>query len=145
MDTSEIIYIREFTNIDRTERFTLPECASDIAICKDDLLLKKSSNDRNRTVWQCDPEFRVITRNGQAHRLGPKQSAALRHLWQGYVDGEPWMHGKSMLSAAGSNSFHVPDLFKRSPIWKELVERDGHGMYRLSDDLIEAIGHHRRI
>ncbi|MGB0372121.1 MAG: hypothetical protein ACPGN3_12375 [Opitutales bacterium] len=131
------LHIREFTNEDKSEQYRLPEDVHDITIAPDDLLIRFNSEALKR--WEVDEHLRIIKREGVTHRLGSKQSAALRCLLDGYRDGEPWQHGKTMLRAAGSDSFHVPDLFKRSSIWNEIVERDGHGMYRLREDVVQAI------
>ncbi|MBL4557779.1 MAG: hypothetical protein JKP98_13700 [Rhodobacteraceae bacterium] len=40
------------------------------------------------------------------------------------------------LTAAGSNSLKMGDLFKRRPEWRDIVEHDGRGSYRLVADLV---------
>ena len=45
--------------------------------------------------------------------------------------GQPWQNGKQLLSAAGSRSLKMVDVFKSKPEWRELIQSDRRGNYRL--------------
>jgi len=46
--------------------------------------------------------------------------------------GEPWQSGKAILSAAGSKSLKMSDVFKSQKQWRSLIESNGRGNYRLN-------------
>ena len=46
-------------------------------------------------------------------------------------DGTPWQSGKDILAKAGLRCLRVQDVFKSHPGWRELIEWDGRGAYRL--------------
>jgi hypothetical protein len=48
--------------------------------------------------------------------------------------GQPWQNGKALLTTAGSRSLKMVDVFKSKPEWRELIQSDGRGNYRLRFD-----------
>ncbi len=54
----------------------------------------------------------------------------LASLHEAAQAGCAWQRGKVALTAAGSNSLKMGDLFKRRPEWRDIVEHDGRGSYR---------------
>lgn len=77
-----------------------------------------------------DPTYRIVRVND---RFGETQARILRLLAEGAHKGEPWQSGKLLLSRAGSRSFSISNLFKRHPIWRDLVVSNRRGFYRLED------------
>ena len=53
-------------------------------------------------------------------------------LYKAACTGSPWKYGKDLLVAAGSEQIKMHDFFSRTDGWKELIESDGLGMYRLN-------------
>ena len=52
-------------------------------------------------------------------------------------DGEnPWLDGKRLLEEADAATMRLIDLFKRKPVWRQMIEADGEGQYRLNIDLL---------
>jgi len=52
-------------------------------------------------------------------------------------DGEnPWLDGKRLLEEADAATMRLIDLSKRKPVWRQMIEADGEGQYRLNIDLL---------
>jgi hypothetical protein len=68
---------------------------------------------------------------GRRYRFTLTQGRVLRFLHGAAEAGHPWQPGKAVLAASGSSSLKLCHLFKRRPDWRDLVETDGHGRYRL--------------
>ncbi len=75
---------------------------------------------------------RVIAR-GREYHFGPAQAAVVRQLYEAAVAGRPWCSGKDLLAGANTKGTKLVDLFKRKidPHWRDLIESDGRGGYRL--------------
>ena len=101
-------------------------------------------SDEERLRFEADvlPTLRVETTdfgdysdfwyNGRRYRFTPTQARVLRFLADAVASGRPWQSGKAALAASGSDSLKLGDLFKRRPEWRDLVEGDGRGLYRLT-------------
>ena len=145
---AEQLTIRDFTSVCGTTRYQLPDSSDDICARVDDLLVlgeererfeKKyriNSADSKSTyqVLQVD-HFRSVQLNGERHYFGTMQAQALRLLYQASLNDDAWQNGKLILQQVGSESFTLSNIFKRKPIWKQLIESDGKGYYRMHPDL----------
>jgi hypothetical protein len=67
-------------------------------------------------------------------RLGEVQARIVRRLYEAAMAGEPWIDGKLLLRDAGSRSLRLSNVFKSQPRWRDLIEMDGRGNYRLVAD-----------
>jgi hypothetical protein len=56
----------------------------------------------------------------------------LRRLKLACDTDHPWRDGKRLLCDVGSTTLRLADLFKRRPVWRQLVQADGKGSYRFS-------------
>lgn len=83
--------------------------------------------------------FEYFIYRGRDYRFTATQARVLAYLYEAGRSGAPWQRGKVALTAAGSSSLKTGDLFKRRPEWRDIVEHDGRGSYRLVTDLV-----HRR-
>lgn len=81
--------------------------------------------------WHSDDCARVRFA-GVLHKFGRKQAAVLRLLKAAADKGEPWCDGQQLLHDADAGSMRLVDLFKYKPVWRELVQSDGSGKYRLN-------------
>lgn len=63
--------------------------------------------------------------------LGPIQAKIVEQLHIAHQDGNQWIYGKVLLSEVGSQCHRMRDVFKSQPYWRELIESDGRGHYRL--------------
>jgi hypothetical protein len=61
------------------------------------------------------------------------QVAVVKQLHEASLTSYPWVHGKLLLKKANSGSSTIADLFKSQvdPPWRELIESDRNGQYRL--------------
>ena len=99
----------------------------------------KGSNAISSVSEYFDPSFRSMRWKGATHYFGSMQSEILRLLYDGAHRGEPWQNGKQMLHQVGSQSFTLTNVFQGKPVWKEIVESDGLGYYRLSHFLMHEL------
>jgi hypothetical protein len=76
-------------------------------------------------------DFTDFWHDGRRYRFTPTQAKVLRFLHDAALSGSAWQSGKAVLAAIGSNSLKLGDLFKRRPEWRNLVEGNGRGLYRL--------------
>ncbi|MCB1372408.1 MAG: hypothetical protein KDK07_11940 [Bauldia sp.] len=77
-------------------------------------------------------DFTDFWYEGRRYRFTPTQAKVLRLLHDAALRGNPWQSGKAVLAEVGSHSLKLGDLFKRRPEWRDLVEADGCGLYRLA-------------
>jgi hypothetical protein len=61
------------------------------------------------------------------------QAAVVKQLHEASLGSSPWVSGKVLLERADSGSSALADLFKSQvdPPWRELIESDSKGRYRL--------------
>ena len=78
--------------------------------------------------------YREIRFCGQYFQFGPIQAEVVRVLHHATEVGQPWQNGKLILSQAGSRSLKMLDVFKSKPGWRDLIQSDGRGNYRLRAD-----------
>ena len=149
------IHLREFIADQKEARYTLPEAAEDISIHLDDLVVLAAESRRFELTYGLlspgrggvaanqesgetpletsylitDCDFKMIKHSGKEYRLGDIQARILRQLFESAKDGHPWQNGKKLLQNAGSQSYNLSNVFKRNPIWKELIISDGRGSY----------------
>jgi len=85
---------------------------------------------------QFDPTFRHVSFKGRDFLFGPVQAAVVKQLYTAAKSGEPWQSGKKLLQDAGSESFSLRNVFARQPYWRELIESDSRGLYRLQEEFV---------
>jgi hypothetical protein len=83
--------------------------------------------------FRVEGSFTRVTCAGRIYTFGPAQAAVVRQLYEGATAGTPWRSGKDLLAGADTRVTKLVDLFKRKvdPSWRDLIESDGRGMYRL--------------
>ena len=84
-----------------------------------------------RPAFQQLNDYNEVHLSGLIFKLGSVQSRVVRQLHKAALAGEPWCNGKTVLEAAGSACTRLADLFKSQRHWRELIESDGRGRYRL--------------
>jgi hypothetical protein len=119
---------------------------ANLTIGKDDLLLKRMERDRfeaetgfsgaktgpHLRIFSASPDYHEVRCSGHQFRLGPIQAQVVSALHEAARRGEAWQSGKAILSAAGSKSLKMSDVFKSQKQWRSLIESNGRGNYRLS-------------
>ena len=78
--------------------------------------------------------YREVRSRGFCFQLGAIQADVVQALHAAAQAGQPWENGKNLLTAAGSRSLKMVDVFKSKPEWRELIQSDGRGNYRLRFD-----------
>ena len=73
--------------------------------------------------------------NGNLLSFGPVQEQVIRMLIEALKTGDAWVNGKTLLHKAGSQAPRLRDLFKHNVIWKELIQSDKRGHYRLRENI----------
>ena len=82
-------------------------------------------------AFQHDDDFRNLRLGELRVTLGRLQAAVVKHLHEASRSGDGWCFGKSVLAEVGSTSKRMSDVFKSKPRWRDLIESDGRGRYRL--------------
>lgn len=158
------IALREFTAMDRTRTFRLPETSDDLIVEYGDLVVLEAERKRmeakypglvngprpgegakacvsgNPPATAMDPTYRIVHVDDREYRFGETQAKILRRLSEAANAGEPWQSGKLLLRSVHSQSFSLSNLFKRHPVWRELIVSNRRGFYRLNDRFIDR-GH----
>ena len=119
-----------------------------VPLSVEDLLLRREERDRFEAetgfsgaetgpqlpVFSATAGFHEVRCGGHQFRLGPIQAQVVRALHEAARRGEAWQSGKAILSAAGSKSLKMSDVFKSQKQWRSLIESNGRGNYRLNCD-----------
>lgn len=120
--------------------------AEPIFVMIGDLLLRREERDRfeaetgfsgaeagpKATVFSASAGYHEVRCGDRHFRLGPIQAQVVRALHEAALAGQPWQSGKAILSAAGSKSLKMSDVFKSQKYWRELIDSNGRGTYRLN-------------
>jgi hypothetical protein len=128
---------------------------SGILVRRDDLIVTREERDRfereHGATSAPEPlpvaeishndDFTKVCVAGEWHSFGPKQAAVLRLLKLASEADDPWRDGKRLLGDVGATTLRVADLFKRRPVWRQLVQADGKGSYRFA---VTALSPERR-
>lgn len=82
-------------------------------------------------------EFRSVYWNGISYTFSPLQAAVVKILWGAYCDGQFEVLQSQILTAIGSQSPRLADLYRRNNVahaaWNEMiVQGELEGSYRLS-------------
>ena len=119
-----------------------------ILIRKEELVVRRDERDRvealhglgrtSRTakvVFQQRNDFSEVILGQHSYIFGPIQARVVRILHEAAANGCPWRHGKAVLAEAGSSCTRMSDLFKTQKDWRELIQSDKRGRYRLNTTL----------
>jgi hypothetical protein len=82
-------------------------------------------------VFQQVNDYSEVRLSGLVFHLGQVQSRVVKQLHRAALTGEPWCIGKVLLTSAGSACTRLADLFKSQRHWRQLIESDRRGRYRL--------------
>lgn len=77
-------------------------------------------------------DFSYIELYGEPFRFGEKQAIIIKYLYDRYYAGDPWVHGKILLSKANSESFKLANLFNKHPNWRKAIISNARGYYRIN-------------
>ena len=150
------IYLREFICAEHDDQYCLPDTADDVPVTLNDLVVLRSErirfetthrvgnariaqvNDGSRPAGCFDTSFKMLHYAGRSYPFGDIQSSVLRLLHEAALSDEPWCSGKRLLINAGARSFTLSNLFKRKPVWREIILSDGRGRYRMDAKFVSS-------
>lgn len=121
----------------------LPDCGGVEVRCER-ILIRKQERDRyEEQRRQAGPtmgvaasdDYRKVWVDGELLQLGRIQAEVIRALHAAQHAGDPWQSGKEILTAAGSKSLRMADVFKSKPAWRRLIHSNRCGFYRLAVSL----------
>jgi hypothetical protein len=75
--------------------------------------------------------FKSFRWEGRTYGFTSLQARFLQRLHDAGIAGRPWLNGKSLLAEIGSALVKPGDLFRRNPQWRDIVDHDQRGNYRL--------------
>jgi hypothetical protein len=130
------------------ELVRIPDGQAPLHVMLGDLLVRREERDRfeqargyagaglcsGRPGFSASSDFRHVCCNGTHFHLGAVQAYVVSLLSRAAENGAPWQNGKSLLTEARSRSMRMADVFKSQPKWRELIESNGRGHYRLKID-----------
>ena len=95
-------------------------------------ILRKTANDMADPLVLLSQDFTEFALYGERFTFGEKQALAIKYLYDKHYIGQPWVHGKAMMSAAGSAGLKPSNLFSRRPDWKKVIVAGRRGYYRIN-------------
>lgn len=90
---------------------------------------------RPRATEDCFRSFRWADRSYSFTSL---QARFLHRLHDAGLTGQPWLNGKCLLAEIGSALVKPGDLFRRKQGWRDIVEHDQRGNYRLQPSFMAS-------
>lgn len=76
--------------------------------------------------------YQTVALGSKRFRFGMIQANVIRQLHEASQTKQPWIHGKILLDKAGSRCHQLKNLFNSKPDWRDCIESDGRGYYRLN-------------
>jgi hypothetical protein len=89
--------------------------------------------DQQAATFAISKHFTEVTLHGKLYVFGAAQASIVRQLYEAAKAGRPWVRGTTMTGVAGTRSQKVAALFSHQidPPWRDLIDSDGRGLYRL--------------
>jgi hypothetical protein len=75
--------------------------------------------------------FKSFRWEGRSYTFTHLQARFLHRLYDAGLTGQVWANGKATLSDIGSALVKPGDLFRRKPLWRDIVDHDQQGNYRM--------------
>lgn len=106
----------------------------DLVISKDQLGKMSSMKLENFHSFVIENDGRYVKKANREWHFSDMQAALVKALCEASLTENPWLNGKQTLHLIGAQTFRVKDLFKHQSNWRELIESNGKGYYRLLID-----------
>ncbi len=159
------VYLRDFMCGEDNKKLFLPETANSVPVFASDIVILNEERRRfekehkfsnlsacrvkidGRVIGATpfkrpsyfEQAFRKVHHAGIDFSFGAIQATVLQQLYEAAQKNEPWQNGKKMLERAGSMSFTMQNVFKSNPHWRNLIESDGRGDYRLQESFMTSL------
>jgi len=76
-------------------------------------------------------DYQTVHINGINFRFGFVQSQIIQQLHEASQTDQVWVHGKQLLHLSGSRSEQLRNVFQGKKFWRQCIESDSRGYYRL--------------
>jgi hypothetical protein len=83
-------------------------------------------------LFSHDISYQHVTCGGRRYRFGKIQARIIRQLHQASMTSQPWCKGSELIDKSQSRCYRLVDVFKSQQHWRELIESDGRGSYKLA-------------
>lgn len=83
-------------------------------------------------LFSHDISYQHVTCGGRRYRFGKIQARIIRQLHQASMTSQPWCKGSELIEKSQSRCYRLGDVFKSQQHWRELIESDGRGSYKLA-------------
>jgi hypothetical protein len=106
----------------------------DIVILMADIeeLEKEYFGEQNTKLEIISPDYQKIKINDINFSFGTKQALIIKYLHEQFMSDDPWVHGKKLMSVAGSSSWKIQALFGSHKNWRDVIKSDGRGYYKIN-------------
>ena len=81
-------------------------------------------------------DFQILRLADRRIQLGAIQSRIMKQLYEASLTDNPWVYGKELLYQAGSQTMQLKNIFRRKPQWRDWIESDARGYYRLKQAIV---------
>ncbi len=96
---------------------------------------KKSKHSRKchrpKPTIQVFNNYKEVLVDDSTYHFGQVQADIVKQLHDASKSSDPWVHGKTLLNNSGSQAMRFQDVFKNKKGWRDIIESDGRGHYRL--------------
>jgi hypothetical protein len=135
--------VTHFLAADGDYASVLPDCEA-VEVRLGDLLVRREERKRveeefglvagaeGSMTFTASEDYREVRIEDLHFHFGRIQAEVIRALHAAQLAGDPWQSGKSILTAAGSRSLRMADVFKSKSGWRRLVLSNRHGFYRIA-------------
>jgi len=103
----------------------------DIEVFEERFNIRSIDSDEDSDRFIYTDNYQTVSIGEQNYRFGWIQAKIIETLHQASQTSNPWVHGKTLLHAAGSQSTQVKNVFRSQRNWRDLIYSDGRGYYRL--------------
>lgn len=76
-------------------------------------------------------DYKEVLVGNSTYHFGQVQADIVKQLHDASKSSDPWVHGKTLLNHSGSQAMRFQDVFKNKKGWRDIIESDGRGHYRL--------------
>ena len=141
--------IRRFGSLKNPDIYLqLENKLASLIICRQDVIIRakdvRSFESRNGIQIKCNTivrdsldrfqhsdNYETVRISGKEFRFGWVQATIVKQLHLAFLSGNPWVHGKILLDKAGSQSQQLKNVFSSKANWRDCIESDRRGYYRL--------------
>ncbi|MCH2547392.1 MAG: hypothetical protein MK052_07275 [Alphaproteobacteria bacterium] len=88
--------------------------------------------EHHKPSFKAHNNYKEVINNGTTYHLGQVQADIVKQLHDASKGADPWVHGKTLLANSCSQAMRFQDIFKNKSGWRDLIESDGRGHYRLN-------------